>query len=241
MSTNNAINTAIPIQISKGGTNTSSLNDINGVIYYDGSGISTVYPGTTGQVLTSNGVGSPPSFESKSGSTWTLIQTMYGNNTSSDIIFTNALTNTYSLYSITFTNILALNTYSPLDMYLSYNGGTTYITSYTSLMCRWAVNVQTSVLFPVFNKIGLSTSVMPYIPGGNSTDRGYSGALWLYNMRKGGSGIYPQVTGSTRGNARTYKLVAAPLIDDVLIDTIKISLPLAPIYSGSVSLYGINI
>ena len=43
------------------------LTDTNGTVYYDGTIIETVAPGTAGQVLTSNGAGSPPSYQTGSG------------------------------------------------------------------------------------------------------------------------------------------------------------------------------
>lgn len=63
MTTNNSIDSNIPIEISKGGTNTAHLSLTYGVMYYDGSSASTVSSlGASGQVLTSNG-SSPPSFK----------------------------------------------------------------------------------------------------------------------------------------------------------------------------------
>ncbi len=62
MVTINSIDSNIPIEISKGGTNTTSFANVDGVCYYDGTGISTTAVGTSGQVLTSNGAGIAPTF-----------------------------------------------------------------------------------------------------------------------------------------------------------------------------------
>lgn len=63
MATNNVINAPIPFSIANGGTAASSMSNTNGTIYYDGSKLATVSPGTSGYVLTSNGSGSAPSFQ----------------------------------------------------------------------------------------------------------------------------------------------------------------------------------
>lgn len=53
-----------PLPIVEGGTNAQILNDTNGTIYFDGTSIQTIAPGTTTHVLTSNGSGSAPSYQS---------------------------------------------------------------------------------------------------------------------------------------------------------------------------------
>lgn len=64
MATNNSIDSNIPIGVSKGGTNASSMATNYGVAYYDGSKIVTIASvGTSGQALTSNGAGSVPTFQ----------------------------------------------------------------------------------------------------------------------------------------------------------------------------------
>lgn len=61
MATKNSIDSNIPIEITKGGTNATSFNS-NGITYYDGSKINSLDPtSTTGYILTSNGAGSAPS------------------------------------------------------------------------------------------------------------------------------------------------------------------------------------
>jgi hypothetical protein len=67
MATKNSIDSNIPIEISKGGTNTTSLANTNGVIYYDGTNLVTTTVGTATHVLTSNGAGSAPTFQAAAG------------------------------------------------------------------------------------------------------------------------------------------------------------------------------
>lgn len=63
MATNNAINAANPIGIASGGINASSLTTTDGVIYYDGTRLVTTAAGTAAQVLTSNGAGVAPTYQ----------------------------------------------------------------------------------------------------------------------------------------------------------------------------------
>lgn len=53
-----------PVSIANGGTNASSMTNSHGSVYYDGSKLASVDPGNSGQVLTSNGSSSAPSYQS---------------------------------------------------------------------------------------------------------------------------------------------------------------------------------
>ncbi len=57
-----------PLPIAQGGTNTTSFSEDYGTVYFDSVELATVDPGTAGQVLTSNGPGVAPSYQSSSGS-----------------------------------------------------------------------------------------------------------------------------------------------------------------------------
>ena len=63
MPTKNSINSSIPIEIAKGGTNAISMANTDGVCYFDGTGIVTTTVGTAAQVLTSNGAAVAPTFQ----------------------------------------------------------------------------------------------------------------------------------------------------------------------------------
>lgn len=58
MATNNAVNVAIPVPVSKGGTGNSTYTT-NGVLYYDGTKLASTTAGTSGYVLGSNGASAP--------------------------------------------------------------------------------------------------------------------------------------------------------------------------------------
>lgn len=59
---NPTINLTIPVSISDGGTNATSMVNANGVVYYDGTLLNTTSVGTAGQILTSRGPGMSPVF-----------------------------------------------------------------------------------------------------------------------------------------------------------------------------------
>lgn len=70
MATINSINSTIPISLAKGGTNATSMTTDYATIYYDTSKLATVASaGSAGQLLTSNGGGSPPTFQDSTAST----------------------------------------------------------------------------------------------------------------------------------------------------------------------------
>lgn len=63
MPTTNSWNSNIPVEISKGGSNATSMANTYGVNYYDGTRIVTSAVGTATHVLTSNGAGVAPTFQ----------------------------------------------------------------------------------------------------------------------------------------------------------------------------------
>lgn len=56
-----------PVSIAHGGTNATSMTTTDGVVYYDGTRLVTTAVGTAAQVLTSNGAGVAPTFQSAAG------------------------------------------------------------------------------------------------------------------------------------------------------------------------------
>ncbi|MGB8467388.1 MAG: tail fiber domain-containing protein [Candidatus Babeliales bacterium] len=54
--------TEIPLSIANGGTNATAMANTNGVVYFDGSSLSTTDAGTAGQLLTSRGPSQSPVF-----------------------------------------------------------------------------------------------------------------------------------------------------------------------------------
>lgn len=79
MATNNPIDSLIPIQISYGATNATSFATSNGTIVYDGTRLVTTATGSSGDVLTSAGSGTNPSYQALTASgTHNLILSSHG-------------------------------------------------------------------------------------------------------------------------------------------------------------------
>lgn len=62
------VSLTVPVSIANGGTNATSMTNSNGVVYFDGTRLVTTTVGTTGQILTSQGVGMPPHFAANTAS-----------------------------------------------------------------------------------------------------------------------------------------------------------------------------
>ncbi|MGB8467666.1 MAG: tail fiber domain-containing protein [Candidatus Babeliales bacterium] len=57
----------LPLSIANGGTNATSMTNVDGVVYYDGTILNTTTVGTAGQILTSRGPGLAPLFVTGAG------------------------------------------------------------------------------------------------------------------------------------------------------------------------------
>lgn len=98
-----SVSTQTPIRF--GPQISPELANTNGTVYYDGTIIATVAPGTAGQVLTSNGAGSPPSYQTPSGGSPTILSVGMNSaqtltqNTLATVIYDTAILDTSSGYN----------------------------------------------------------------------------------------------------------------------------------------------
>jgi hypothetical protein len=110
MATNNAIDAPLPLTVPNGGTGRATGTTAYGTICAGTSATSaqqTVSPGTSGQVLTSNGASSLPSYQALPGSTSAL--TWLGSvsaSASATVSFPNLLTATYDNYIVIYENVI---------------------------------------------------------------------------------------------------------------------------------------
>jgi hypothetical protein len=81
-----------PVSIANGGTNATSFVTTDGTVYYNGTSLVTTTTGTAGQVLTSNGVGSAPTYQTLGGASITITGDTGGGLTSSSFTFTGGTT-----------------------------------------------------------------------------------------------------------------------------------------------------
>lgn len=80
------------LAIANGGTNATSMTNTDGVVYYDGTRLVTTTVGTAGQLLTSNGAGVAPTFQTSSGTTISITGDTGGALTSGSFTFTGGTT-----------------------------------------------------------------------------------------------------------------------------------------------------
>lgn len=80
------------IPIANGGTNASSFATTDGTVYYDGTRLVTTATGTSGQLLTSNGAGMAPTYQTAAASSITITGDSGGGLTGSSFTFTGGTT-----------------------------------------------------------------------------------------------------------------------------------------------------
>lgn len=89
---NPTVSLTIPVVISSGGTNATSMANTFGVNYFDGTRLVTTTVGTSGQILTSNGAGVAPTFQAAPGGSISITGNSGGALTGSSFTFTGAST-----------------------------------------------------------------------------------------------------------------------------------------------------
>lgn len=177
MVTKNSIDSNIPIEASKGGTGNTSFTS-QGILYYDGTKLTSTSSGSIGQVLTSNGAGSAPTFQNVPNSvSLVTVQQQFANDTSF-IEFKDLPS--YSTY------IISISGYSPVlsggsryvNITVSTNNGSSYLGS----------GYQSSVtgFFSASSNIA-NISATGLIKLTNGTYAPYPNSFWLtlYNVKQG--------------------------------------------------------
>jgi hypothetical protein len=240
MATNNATDTSNPVSISQGGTNASSMTNADGVVYYNGTLLSTTGVGTSGQVLTSNGAGVAPSFQAGGGGTGGLVllasQTA---SSSSSIDFTSVISGTYDAYELYFSAVVPTTNTDFLEMLISINNGSTWLTANGSYAAGVNYAAQGSGTFSNFNDalgrfIPLSSALS------NTSGTGASGRLTFYNTGNGGTFA---MTGLCVFNGSTSGAGTLGWFGDgngsIGVNAIRFLMSTGTIASGTFSLYGI--
>ena len=87
-----AVSTVSVVPIANGGTNASSMATTDGTVYFDGTRLVTTATGTAGQILTSNGAGVAPTYQTGAGATISITGDSGGALTSGSFTFTGGST-----------------------------------------------------------------------------------------------------------------------------------------------------
>ena len=176
--TKNLINTQDPVELASGGTTTSSLSPQYGVLYATTTSLATTGAGSAGQVLTSAGSGSAPSFQASTGGSggggWVLLQTQTVSGASA-ITFISQINSTYSTYVLTYCRVTSSVSGGAVQITLSYDNGASWVSSGYTAALFYLASTATS--------IGAATT-STYFYMGQATDTNYSnfGVGWLYNL-----------------------------------------------------------
>ncbi|MEV5033690.1 hypothetical protein MRBLMC3_002927 [Sphingobium sp. LMC3-1-1.1] len=108
------------------------------ILYRGASSWSALSPGTSGQVLTTGGVGANPSWAAASGGLVLLEQ--HAASSSASLDFTASISGTYDEYLIELVNLVPANNAVTLYMRLSTDGGASYDSGANYGYTRWITN-----------------------------------------------------------------------------------------------------
>jgi hypothetical protein len=235
MATNNANDFSNPIAISQGGTNAASMGTTDGVVYYDGTRLVTTNAGTAAQLLTSNGPGLAPTWQSSGGSGspsgigWDLIQSQTLIAGDFILVFTG-ITNAYNIYKL----VISHGNNPNIWLRYSTNGGVSYVSSgYKS--CYGSQRLTAGGISP-FPMITDPTQVtLTRRPGGSSYAGTNSMTAYLFNVTNGANCIV-QGFGSSPDK---FDFPFAAMNNAAAINALQVTFNLSG-GNNVVSLYGLN-
>jgi hypothetical protein len=206
-----------------GTTNTGALQTVSGV-------------GTTGQVLTSQGASNLPIWAAgaSGSSALVLLQTQSVSSVGS-ITFTSGFSTTYYNYLLVFDNLSTSGTAGIIEVQLSNNGGSSYLTSgYTNFLHIYTTaggsttGVGASQGFPLFYEPGSASGALTFA----------NGTMQLLNLTNSGNPTgLTYAFGSYSGTLVGYQAFNS-YASTLNVNAIKIVATSATNLSGTVSLYG---
>jgi hypothetical protein len=191
--TTNAINSNIPIEIAKGGTNASSISNTNGVNYFDGTRIVTTGAGSAGQVLTSRNPSSGPIYQPSPA--YAFVSRIVVSSPVPELLFNNLPSNKnylliYESTQFTKDRRLALQ-------FSSDNGSTFITTGYQSILQSTPYNTATVNYGFVSSDVRLSTT--------QGTANAGCGKIFFYGFNQSSTPLI--VMGQGRNNRSTSRTV----------------------------------
>jgi hypothetical protein len=225
-----ATNVSGTVAVANGGTGTTSLTANNVILGNGTSAVQVVAPGTTGNVLTSNGTTWQSSDVPRG---WVFLSTLTASNSTS-INFTSLISSTYENYVVIINSMNPQTGSTTLTARVSINNGSTWIsTNYR------------------YNSFDLTGNTPGYAGGGSVTSlsisdfavvpttAGLSGQVLLFDLPAAGTiaKFLSQITYATRNsftiNSGSYQTAAS-------INAVQFLMSSGNITSGTFSLYGIK-
>jgi hypothetical protein len=166
----------VPYTVQQGGTDASSFTayaPVCGGTTSTGALQSTASAGSSGQVLTSNGSSSLPTFQAVPNGLVYISEQTASNSTS--IAFTSGLTS-YTALMLVFSGVVPATNNAQLELQMSANGGSSYVSSgYTGGFNYFEYNSSTT-----YN--ASSTSFWPMAGDQNSSTGTINGVIFIHNV-----------------------------------------------------------
>lgn len=236
-----------PAFVTPTGSGTVNSGTAHQTAVYSGAGtaVSGAGPGTTGQVLTSNGSGADPTFQAPAAGALVLLES-HTASASAELDFTTrnasgqsgaTIQSDFDEYEIHFVNIVPASTNVSLQMQMSTDGGSTYLaaTNYNyGLLYSGITDIPTQASGSGVAAIDLAHSVS------TSANWSANGKLSLFNP---GGAIFKLVSGSLVtpvGSALLYQWnVSGICLVTTAITGFRFSFPSVNMASGVIRVYGV--
>lgn len=253
MPSNSEINTNKPIQISAGGTNTASLTDVNGTVYFNGISYTTTDPGSSLECLTINGSGIPEYAPTTGTDAWEILDQQTASS-SPDLVFSTGISSSYGLYMVQFIDIFPDTASRTFQMSLSGDGGSTYynylvggyygynqvstVTSQAPIITNFHQTLVANLTFPNVTYVG-DVSVTPQLPLSGviffNALSDYTQPTWVGDIQHGISGS----PGIPINFVSPFGAVSG--LTSLTVNTLKFLFNGGNIASGSITLYGLRV
>lgn len=211
---------------------TASTVTQHGVVVAGASNaLSTVAPGSSGNVLTSNGTDWASTASTASGS-MVLLTTLTASNSASVAFTSTYLTSTYLTYVIIAQNISPVSNAVQLQMTISDDNGSTYKSAnYQGGVQAFDYNSAT----PANTN---STSLIPLVLSvNNGAGAGWNGNMTIYNV--GQTGRFSMAGLSSNSGGYQCGIIMGMNTGQIVVNNIRFKFGTGNISSGTFSLYGI--
>ena len=228
MVTKNSINSNIPIEISKGGSNSTSLTNSNGTLVFDATKLVTTSTGNYGNSLQSKGA-ALPIFLPVSGIT--LIETKTAN-ASASIVFTDLVAK--GSYLLLMSSVIPAT--NSADFFLTYsndNGGTYASSGYNFRLSSYVYN-STSLN----NFLSTANAIIGKRLSNGNTFSGYVELGYTGNIKTTGAQGQAVWQDTTLGTVFAFlgNFIGNGVVG---LNAIKLAMSSGNISTGTFSLYGV--
>jgi hypothetical protein len=223
------------LPIANGGTNSTATPTAGTVPYGTGTALAYTSAGTSGQVLQSNGA-SAPTWITPSAGAMAFISSTTATAAASVVI--TGITTTYAYYVLEYDSLFASSGGVTLLMYVSTDGGSTYVGSADYKYSNWLWGTA-GTASPVRDATGNNFSIAA---GGNGmgTTIGTSGSGLIYIYAPATTGnTFNWTTMNQNGSTLDAQTGAGALNSPAAINAIKIQPQTAVNITGNFRLYGV--